>query len=179
VAEHEGYASWRSLELAIKDAAKKAAQQAGPGVSAASVDAKIQQARFDRFLSRVFAQGQQSEWLLKGGMSILARVPRSRTTKDLDLAAQRVTNLTEAERSLTELVDVDLGDHLTFRLIRATPTGLGDHQPGVATRRHLRLHRRRPRPRSTQSWSTRPFPSSTSSLARAWWSSTSVKWSGA
>lgn len=137
MAEHEGYASWRSLELAIKDAAKKAAQQAGPGVSAASVDAKIQQARFDRFLSRVFAQGQQSEWLLKGGMSILARVPRSRTTKDLDLAAQRVTNLTEAERSLTELVDVDLGDHLTFRLIRATPTGLGDHQPGVATRRHI------------------------------------------
>jgi hypothetical protein len=137
MAEDEGYASWRSLELAIKDAAKKAAQQAGPGVSAASVDAKIRQARFDRFLSRVFAQGEQSEWLLKGGMSMLARVPRSRTTKDMDLAAQQATNLTEAERALTELVDVDLGDHLTFRLIRSTPTGLGDNQPGVATRRYV------------------------------------------
>jgi hypothetical protein len=75
MAEHEGYDSWRSLELAIKDAAKKAAQQAGPGVSAASVDAQIRQARFDRFLTRVFVQGEHSEWLLKGGMSMLARVP--------------------------------------------------------------------------------------------------------
>jgi hypothetical protein len=135
--EHEGYADWRSLELAIKDAAKKAAQQAGPGVSAASVVAQIRQARFDSFLTRVFAHGEQSEWLLKGGMSMLARVPRSRTTKDMDLAAQHAANLAEAERALTELVDVDLGDHLTVRLIRSTPTGLGDNQPGVATRRYV------------------------------------------
>ncbi|GAA3125018.1 hypothetical protein JOF29_006195 [Kribbella aluminosa] len=105
--EHEGYADWRSLESAIKDAAKQAAQHAGPGISAASVDAKIRQARFDRFLSRVFAEGEQSEWLLKDGMSMLARVPRSRTTKDMDLAAQRATSLAEAETALTELVDVD------------------------------------------------------------------------
>lgn len=45
--EHEGYRDWRALELAIKDAAKKSAQQAGPGVSAATVDAQIRQARFD------------------------------------------------------------------------------------------------------------------------------------
>lgn len=135
--DHESYVDWRSLELAIKDAAKKAAQQAGPGVSAATVDAQIRQARYDRFLSRVFARGEESEWLLKGGMSMLARVPRSRTTKDVDLAAQRAGDLAEAERALTELVDVDLGDHLTFRLIRSTPTGLGDSQPGVATRRYF------------------------------------------
>lgn len=135
--EQNGYRDWRALELAIKEAAKKAAQQAGPGVSAATVDAQIRQARFDRFLSRVFAEGEQSEWLLKGGMSMLARVPRSRTTKDMDLAAQQATDLAEAERALTELVEVDLGDHLTFRLIRSTPTGLGDNQPGVATRRYI------------------------------------------
>ena len=110
MAENERYADWRSLELAIKDAAKKAAQHAGPGVSAASVDAKIRQARFDRFLSRVFAHGERSEWLLKGGMSMLARVSRSRTTKDVDLAAQQAPNLAEAERDLTELVGVELGD---------------------------------------------------------------------
>ncbi len=135
--EHEGYRDWRALELAIKDAAKKSAQQAGPGVSAATVDAQIRQARFDRFLSRVFAEGEQSEWLLKGGMSMLARVARSRTTKDMDLAAQHTTDMAEAEQALVDLVAVDLGDHLTFRLIRSLPTGLGENQPGVATRRYI------------------------------------------
>ena len=136
-ASREGYGDWRSLELAIKDAAKKAAGQAGPGVGAAGVDAQIRQARFDRFLSRVFAEGERSEWLLKGGMSMLARVPRSRTTKDVDLAALRASDLAEAERALAALAEADLGDHLTFRLIRSTPTGLGENQPGVATRRYV------------------------------------------
>jgi hypothetical protein len=101
------------------------------------VDAQIRQARFDRFLSRVFAEGEQSEWLLKGGMSMLARVPRSRTTKDVDLAALQASDLAEAERALAALVGVDLGDHITFRLIRSAPTGLGENQPGVATRRYF------------------------------------------
>lgn len=133
--ENLGYGDWRSLELAIKDAAKKAAREAGVGISASTVDAKIRQARFDRFLSRVFAGGEASEWMLKGGLSMLARVPRSRTTKDVDLAAQDAGDLDEAERQLTALVAVDLGDHLTFRLIRSLPSGAGDNQPGVATRR--------------------------------------------
>jgi hypothetical protein len=133
----ETYGDWRSLELAIKDAAKKAAAEAGPKVSAATVSAQIKQARFDRFLSRVFADGENSEWLLKGGMSMLARVPRSRTTKDVDLASLHAADLAEAERTLTQLVAADLGDHLTFRLIRTAPTGQGDNQPGVATRRFV------------------------------------------
>ncbi|MGH3349560.1 MAG: nucleotidyl transferase AbiEii/AbiGii toxin family protein [Nocardioides sp.] len=126
---------WRSLELAIKEAARKAAKAAGPSVSAARIDAQIRQARFDRFLSRVFADGEHSEWLLKGGMSMLARVPHSRTTKDMDLAAQHAADLDSAIHALTNLVDADLGDHLTFRLVGSAPTGLGDNQPGVATRR--------------------------------------------
>ncbi|MBC7277879.1 nucleotidyl transferase AbiEii/AbiGii toxin family protein [Nocardioides sp.] len=133
--EQETYRDWRSLELAIKEAAKKTAKAAGPSVSAARIDAQIRQARFDRFLSRVFAAGEHSEWLLKGGMSMLARVPRSRTTKDMDLAAQHAADLDSAGQALTKLVDTDLGDHLTFRLIGSAPTGLGDNQPGVATRR--------------------------------------------
>jgi hypothetical protein len=96
----DGYADWRSLELAIKDAAKKAAREAGPRVGAATVDARIRQARFDRFLCRVFAAGEQSEWLLKGGMSTLARVPQSRTTRDMDLAAGHAADLDEAARAL-------------------------------------------------------------------------------
>jgi hypothetical protein len=135
--EPNGYRDWRSLEQAIKEAAKKAATASGPGVSAASVDAQIRQARFDRFLCRVFAGGEATEWMLKGGMSMLARVPRSRTTKDMDLAAQPTVDLAEAGQALAALVDVDLGDHLTFRLVRSIPTGLGDNQPGVASRRYL------------------------------------------
>ncbi len=60
------YGDWHSVELAIKDAAKKAAREAGDGVSAATVDAQIRQARYDRFLSRVFAEGEATEWMLKG-----------------------------------------------------------------------------------------------------------------
>lgn len=41
--EQDSYGDWRSLELAIKEAAKQAARQAGPGVSAATVDSQIRQ----------------------------------------------------------------------------------------------------------------------------------------
>lgn len=132
----ESYASWRALELATKEAAKKRSREAGPGVKAATVDAQIRQARFDRFLSRVFADGEQSGWMLKGGMSMLARVPAARTTRDVDLAASGAADLAEAEAALSRAVDVDLGDHMTFRLIGSAPTGLGENQPGVLTRRY-------------------------------------------
>jgi hypothetical protein len=135
--DSRSYADWRALELAMKDAAKKVVQRSSARASAETIDALIRQARYDRFLSRVFAPGDESEWLLKGGMSMLARVPRSRATRDVDLAAQRAENLVQAEEALTELVDVNLGDHLRFRLIRSTQTGLGDNQPGIATRRYL------------------------------------------
>ena len=92
-ASREGYGDWRSLELAIKDAAKKAAGHAGPGVGAASVDAQIRQARFDRFPVPCVRRGRAVRGALKGGMSMLARVPRSRTTKDVDLAALRASDL--------------------------------------------------------------------------------------
>lgn len=133
----EGYRDWRSIELAMKEAAKKASREAGPNVRAATVDAQIRQARFDRFLSRVFADGESSAWMLKGGMSMLARVPQARTTKDMDLAAERAGDLAEAEAALVRAVDVDLGDHLTFRLLSSMPTGLGENQPGVLTRRYV------------------------------------------
>jgi hypothetical protein len=56
---------------------------------------------------------------------------------DVDLAALRASDLAEAERALAALAEADLGDHLAFRLIRSTPTGLGENQPGVATRRYV------------------------------------------
>jgi nucleotidyltransferase AbiEii toxin of type IV toxin-antitoxin system len=35
------------------------------------------------------------------------------------------------------VVDTDLGDHVTFKLERSTPTGLGENQPGFTTRRYV------------------------------------------
>ena len=40
-AEHQGYGDRRSLAPAIKDAATTAARDAGPSISAATVDAQI------------------------------------------------------------------------------------------------------------------------------------------
>lgn len=39
--EEPSYRNWRSLDAAIKDAAKKAARETGVGISAATVDARI------------------------------------------------------------------------------------------------------------------------------------------
>lgn len=50
-----------------------------------SVDAHMRFAVSDRFLSRVFANAEDNGWLLKGGTRLLARVPNSRATKDVDL----------------------------------------------------------------------------------------------
>ena len=50
-----------------------------------TVTERIRQELFRRFLSRVFAGGEQSEWLLTGGTGVLARAPSARATKDIDL----------------------------------------------------------------------------------------------
>ena len=46
---------------------------------------RIRQEHFRRFLSRAFAEGNDSGWLLKGGTGALARVGSARTTTDIDL----------------------------------------------------------------------------------------------
>lgn len=125
-----GYSSWTALIAAFKATAAKAVKDG----STHDVNAQLIQVRFDRFLSRVFSDGAESEWMLKGGGAMLARVPRTRGTKDLDLAASS-TDLDEALQALEERVRTDLGDHIRFELSRTTDTGLGDNQPGTRTRR--------------------------------------------
>lgn len=129
--ESDTYANWSALNRAIKDAAKSAVKSGAEG----TVDNHVRQAIFDRFLSRVFAAGEDSEWLLKGGVSMLARVPKSRATKDVDLAAANASDMAEAEVALAKVVSADIGDHVTFRLTGSKPTGQGENQPGVITRR--------------------------------------------
>jgi hypothetical protein len=60
------------VEAAIKAAAKKAAQ-ADPALDTGK---RIQLEYFNRFLSRTFSEGNESEWVLKGGTGMLARIPR-------------------------------------------------------------------------------------------------------
>lgn len=63
---------------AVDDAIKQAARNAAAVDSSVSVTDRIRQAYFDRFLCRVFSEGNTSQWLLKGGIGMLARVADSR-----------------------------------------------------------------------------------------------------
>lgn len=126
------YPSWRAAAQAMKEAAKRAVREG----RAVSVHDALVQARFDRFLSRVFADGDRSEWLLKGGMGILARVPRSRATRDIDLSSAD-TGLDRAIESLAGIAARDLGDHLLFELASTKETGQGTNQPGIQTRQAI------------------------------------------
>lgn len=127
-----GYSSWRGIAQAIKTEADRAAKS---GESSLNVNEQIVQANHDRFLSRVFADGQDSEWLLKGGTAMLARVPKGRATKDLDLAATNAADLGAAQEALERAASRNLGDHIRFQLTGVRETGLGQNQPGVDTRR--------------------------------------------
>lgn len=122
-----GYDSWRSALQAVKARAK--------AVRATNLQTTLQQVYFDRFLCRVFADGESSNWLLKGGMGMLARVPEARSTKDVDLSAPSAASLDEAVQSLAERVGLNLDDHLHFELVRVQETGRGTNQPDTETRK--------------------------------------------
>lgn len=122
------YPSWQALEHAIKAAATTDTNSAG-----LQVGDRITHARFDRFLCRVFSDPSDTTWLLKGGTGLLARVPDTRRTQDVDLASTSAT-LDEAVDDLERRVDTDLGDHLRFTLAGQRSTGRGNTQPAVETR---------------------------------------------
>lgn len=103
------YRTPAGVEAAIKRAAQEAARD-DPSLDAGR---RIQLEYFHRFLSRVFSEGSDSEWVLKGGPSILARVPASRATRDIDLFLSGLT-LEDALRDLVRLASTDLGDHFRF-----------------------------------------------------------------
>jgi len=118
------YASAKAVDDAIKQAAKNAAA-AKPLVS---VSDRIRQAYFDRFLCRVFSEGSASEWLLKGGTGMLARVPDSRATLDVDLYRSDLT-LDLALVELRRLASIDLGDHFRFEYATHEMISGGGKQP--------------------------------------------------
>lgn len=124
MSEPEPYATAAGVESAIKDAAKKA----GAADPSLDVHTRIQFETFNRFLSRVFSQGGNSDWILKGGTSILARVPSTRSTRDIDLYRQSFT-LTQALDELTRLAAIDLQDHFRFEFAGRTALIGHDTQP--------------------------------------------------
>lgn len=124
VAEPEPYSTPRGVENAIKDAARKAAA-ADPSLD---VNKRIQLEYFNRFLSRVFSEAEDSEWVLKGGTGMLARVPSTRATRDIDLY-RRGFNLTQALDDLIRLAAIDLGDHFRFQYVSHTQSIGNDTQP--------------------------------------------------
>ncbi|MFK0074613.1 nucleotidyl transferase AbiEii/AbiGii toxin family protein [Arthrobacter woluwensis] len=126
----DSYASWSAIQAALKATAQREISEGR--ASGHDLSQRLTQARFDRFLSRVFADGGE-RWMLKGGTAMLARIPDTRATRDIDLGTSQ--DLDEAIHDLTERARVDLGDHVTFTLAGLKNTGLGDNQPGVSLKK--------------------------------------------
>jgi len=124
LAEVEPYPTAAGVEAAIRDAAKKAAA-ADPSLS---INVRIRLEYFNRFLSRVFCEGADSEWLLKGGTGMLARLPSTRTTLDIDLYRDGFT-LDQALADLRRLASTDLGDHFRFEYAGHEKSIGGEEQP--------------------------------------------------
>ncbi len=104
------YKDSRSLEMAIKAAAKKSDQDTGKAIEAYYPG---------RLLERIFSEPEPS-FVLKGGRSILARIVDARYTRDTDLL-YKGANIEEAINELKRLATIDLGDFLEFRFVSAQP----------------------------------------------------------
>lgn len=127
MAEPEPYSTARGVENAIKDAAKRAASE-DPSLN---INQRIQLEYFNRFLSRVFSEAEDSEWVLKGGTGLLARVPSTRATWDIDLYRGGST-LNDALQALIRLAAINLGDHFRFQFVSHTRSIGNDTQPYTA-----------------------------------------------
>ncbi|WP_036923506.1 nucleotidyl transferase AbiEii/AbiGii toxin family protein [Propionicicella superfundia] len=104
-----GYPDSAGVEAAIK-AAAKSAHDADPTRQTGDL---IRQAHYDRFLCRVFSGSDASEWVLKGGTGMLARIPTARRTLDADLYRAGYDK-DQALADLRRLAELDLGDHFRF-----------------------------------------------------------------
>lgn len=122
--EIQPYPTSAGVEAAIKDAAKKAAG-ADPSLD---TNERIRLECFNRFLSRIFSEGEDSEWVLRGGTGMLARVPSGRPTRDVDLY-RKGYKLDEALDELRRLAAIDLGDHFVFQYIGHEKSIGGEEQP--------------------------------------------------
>lgn len=68
----------------------------------------------DRLLCRFFRDKSNTNFVLKGGLGILARIPNARYTRDIDLATEMVHDDLLAE--LEKVIAYDLGDFFEFSI---------------------------------------------------------------
>ncbi|MDR5698497.1 nucleotidyl transferase AbiEii/AbiGii toxin family protein [Agromyces aerolatus] len=121
--EPEKYGSPAAVESAINAAARRA-NAADPSLT---VQERVRLEYFNRFLSRIFSEPDNTEWMLKGGTSMLARVPSARATVDVDLfRANR--SIDAALDDLRRLAVLDLGDFFRFEYLDHTSAVGGDQQ---------------------------------------------------
>ncbi|WP_077348761.1 nucleotidyl transferase AbiEii/AbiGii toxin family protein [Tessaracoccus flavescens] len=117
------YPNSKGVAHAITLAARAHAKRTGR-----SVQMLVEEEVHRRFLSRVFSEGDESQWILKGGAGMLARVPTARATTDLDLF-QEGYSLEQALEDLRRLAAVDLGDHFRFEFKKSQPILQGEQNP--------------------------------------------------
>jgi hypothetical protein len=82
---------------------------------------------YDRLLARLFHTGSQ-EWILKGGVSMIARLTSARHTADVDLVAA-ADSTDAALEALRAAAAQDLGDFFGFRF--SSPRALVQGVPGL------------------------------------------------
>lgn len=102
------YENAGQFDRALKKAIKAAGGDPGEG---------YRQMLRDRFLCRVF-NDSEAHFVLKGGSSLLARIPDARATKDLDFALSSRESAESALDLLNTLVNQDMGDFCTFELTK-------------------------------------------------------------
>lgn len=115
VMERTSYSSPGAVEAAIASAAQRATK-ANPHIP---THERIRREYFNRFLSRVFRNGSESDWVLAGGGALLSRLDSARSTTDVDLGTMD-TGIEGAVEALRELASYDLGDFFRFRYRKQT-----------------------------------------------------------
>jgi hypothetical protein len=94
---------------------------------------------YDRLLARCFTPADAHRWILKGGISMLARLRQARHSADIDLVTL-AENLPTALEELRAAAEADLGDFFTFDLDE--PSHLVQGVEGVRVPVTARLGRR-------------------------------------
>jgi hypothetical protein len=103
------YPTPASFDRALKQAAKNA--DGDPGEA-------YRQALRDRFLCRVFAD-RNTNFILKGGSCLLARIPDARATRDIDFATSDHVSAACVLEEIKTAAAIDLGDWCRFVLTKS------------------------------------------------------------
>jgi hypothetical protein len=110
------FGSATAFKASLEARLRKRAEELGVPISTLQLKFVI-----ERLLARLFRE-ESPPWLLKGGFALDLRFrPQARTTKDIDLSVALVAGVegpvSAAMRDrLQAAADIDLGDHLVFRI---------------------------------------------------------------